>query len=269
MNYSLELRNTYKFELSSSFMKKRIIVLALVIFCLAAIISYAAVDVSKLKTEDLKLEKGKNVSLELNPGAPFSIRMYAGSTVDFDIDSKNYLLIFDNFGDVATIRYTTDSGKTFIQRKVKLGDSERVNTTSESWFFYLNYKIYNQRDEAAVVEVGKPLLQRYNVPIQVNNTEQNNLEDNKTVINEIKEDNTGNNYMKYLIGVIVVLVIIIIILGPKRKEIQRKVEDVKDAVSNKIGRKPKKAGLTKTYHKKPSKKKFDEEDVYVVKESEE
>lgn len=266
MNYSLELRNAYKFELNCSFMKKRIIVLALVIFCLFSIISYAAgIDVSKLKTEDLRLEKGKNVSLELNPGAPFSIRMYAGSTVDFDIDGKNYLVIFDSFGDVATARYTTDSGKTFIQRKVKLGDSERINTSSESWFFYLNYKIYNQRDEAAVIEVGKPLLQRYNVPIQVNNT----IEENKTVMPEIKEEKmTDNNYMKYLIGVIIVLVIIIIILGPRRKDIQRKAEEVKNAVG-KIGRKPKKDGLTKTYHKKPSKKKFDEEDVYVVKKSEE
>lgn len=256
-------------------MEKRIIFLALVIFCLVSIIGYAAeIDVSKLKTEDLRLEKGKNVSLELNPGSPFSIRMYSGSTVDFDIDNKNYLLIFDSFGDAAIVRYTNDGGKTFIQRKIKLGDSERVNTSSESWFFFLNYKIYNQRDEAAVIEVGRPLLQRYNVPITVNNTEQGNIEDNKTVIPEIKEEKiTDNNYMKYLIGIIIVLVIIIIVLGPKRKDILPKAEEIKDKVKNAvrgIGRKPKKKGsLVKTYYKKPSKKKFNEEDVYVVKESEE
>lgn len=247
-------------------MKKRIIFLVLAIFCLTAIVSYAAgIDVSKLKTEDLRLEKGKNVSLELNPGAPFSIRMYAGSTVDFDIDGKNYLLIFDSFGDAATIRYTSDGGKTFIERKIKQGYSERINTSSESWFFYLNYMIYNPKSEAAVVEVGRPLLQRYNVPIQVNNT----VEENKTIIPEIKQEKmTDNNYMKYLIGIIIVLVLVIIILGPKRKDIQRKAKEVKDAVG-KIGKKPKKNSLAKTYHKKPSKKKFDEEDVYVVKESEE
>ncbi len=252
-------------------MKKRIIFLALVIFCLVSIICYAeGIDVSKLKTEDLKLEKGKNVSLELNPGAPFSIRMFAGSTVDFDIDSKNYLVIFDSFGDIATVRYTTDGGKTFIQRKIKQGDSERVNTTSESWFFFLSYKIYNQKDEAAVIEIGRPLLQRYNVPVQVNNT----VEENKTVIPDIKEEpKTDSNFMKYLIGIIIVLVLVIIILGPKRKDIQPKAEEikdkVKDAVGN-IGKKPsKKKSLEKTYYKKPSKKKFDEEDVYVIKESEE
>lgn len=253
-------------------MKKRIIFLVLIIFCLTAIIGYAAgIDVSKLKTEDLRLEKGKNVSLELNPGAPFSIRMYSGSTVDFDIDDKNYLIIFDSFGDVATVRYTTDGGKTFIQRKIKQGDSERVNTTSESWFFFLNYKIYNQKDGAAVIEVGRPLLQRYDVPMQVNNT----VEENKTIIPDIKEETkTNSNFMRYLIGIIIVLVLVIIILGPKRKDIQPKAEEitgkVKNAVEN-ISKKPskKKGSLAKTYYKKPSKKKFDEEDVYVVKESEE
>lgn len=252
-------------------MAKRILFLVLIVFCLACIISYAeSIDVSRLKTEDLKLEKGNNVSLELNPGAPFSIRMYAGSTVDFDIDNKNYLIIFDSFGDVATVRYTTDGGKTFIQRKIKLGDSERVNTSSESWFFYLNYKIYNQRDSAAVVEVGKPLLQRYNVPIQVNNTEERNgRENNNTPLESMvpqEEKKTDNNYMKYLVGIIIVLIIIIIVLGPRKKEIVKK--KFKEAVEKISGRK-KKGAVSKAYYKKPRKKGFDEEDVYVVKESEE
>lgn len=260
-------------------MVKKTIFLVLIIFCLAAIISYAeSIDVSRLKTEDLKLEKGHNVSLILNPGAPFSIRMYAGSTVDFDIDNKNYLIIFDSFGDAATVRYTADGGKTFIQRKVRLGDSERVNTSSESWFFYLNYKIYNQRDSAAVVEVGKPLLQRYTVPIQVNNTEvpmqvndseeRNGREDNNTPLESVvpqEEKKTDNNYMKYLVGIIIVLIIIIIVLGPRKKEIVK--EKFKEAVGKVSGRKKK--AVSKAYYKKPSKKRFDEEDVYVVKESEE
>lgn len=240
----------------------------------------AQIDVGKIKTEDLRLEKGQNVSLILNPGSPFSVRLYSGSVVEFDVDNVTNRAIFDVVDDPAIVRYTVDGGKTYTQTKIKLGDSERWNVTTGSWFVFINYKILHQDNDPAnmngVFELGIPLLQRFNVPMNTANKD-NSTAPNETLNQSIQEvlppkqennDTGSNNYMSYLIGVIIVLVLIIIILGPRKKEA---IKEAVDKMTSKKEVKPKKGSVNekKAYYKKPNKKKFDEEDVYVVKGSEE
>ncbi len=247
-------------------MKKRILFLILLLVCFASSFTFAAtknVDLNNIKTEDLRLEKGQNTSLILAPGSPFSIRLFEGATVEFDVDGSTQKAIFEKIGDEAVIKYTLDAGKTYKEQKIKLGDSVRWNVTTGSLFVFLNYKIFHDRDaltdKNAVFEIGIPLLQRYDVPVKVNGTLK--TEDKKQ---NIEVPATKNGYLKYLMGVIIVLILIIIILGPRRKEDNKPpVEEKRDT-----GKKTALKSANKTYYTKPKKKPFNEEDVYVVNHSE-
>lgn len=264
-------------------MAKRVLFLLLALFCLATVAA-SAIDLAKFKTEDLRLEKGQNTSLILYPAAPFSIRLYEGAVVEFDIDGSTHKAIFDKIGDVSVIRYTLDGGRTFTQLNMPLGNSTMVRLNSSSLFFFINYKILhdsqNASDKNAIFEIGIPYIQRYDMPVNmVNNTEFNNTikeEMNKTIEEVVPQQDKkeSSNYVKYLVGIIIVLILVIIVLGPRKKEIEIHIGKAKESMKNAVGmakkgKEKKGESVNRNYYKKPKKKSFNEEDVYVVKESEE
>lgn len=196
-------------------MAKKIVILMLLISCLVATFAMAAgtIDASKIKVVDLELKNGQNTSLILGPGSPFSMRLYAGTVVEFEADKYTHKAIFEKIGDEATIKYTLDGGRTYKEQRMKLGDFVRWNISTGSLFIFLNYKMYNEREQTAVFEIGIPLIQKNEMPVKLGNT---TISDAKNNVDNTSGDN--NKYIKYLIGVIIVLILIIIVLGPRKKD---------------------------------------------------
>lgn len=228
-----------------------------------------------------ELGKGENISLILGPGSPFAIKLYKGAIVNFDMDGLTNKIIFENVDYTSKIKYTLDGGKTFKTQKIKLGENVQWPVTTGSLYVTLEYRIFNEKKGLGTFIIGIPNLIRNNIDV--------NVDANMTASNE-QNGEKSNNYIKYLIGIIIVLALILIILGPKKKEEQeqpklettehkeegenfeepKEEKETKKAPAKKTVKKKnpkyKKQAVNKTnYYTKPKKKSFDEEEVYVVK----